>query len=224
MSFGLCQVAPILPEFFAQYPDVVVDLSLNDATVDLIGEGFDIALRIAVLPDSSLIARRLGDVRRHVVAAPSYFDRHGRPTHPAQLAEHRCLGYSYLPTPHVWRFEKPDGQQVSVQLAGPLRANNGEALLPVLLAGLGVAVLPDFIAGQAIADGRLESVLEDWTWPVAGLHLLTPPGGPRPARIEALREFLTSRLSAACRRAGRAPGSVAEHEGAVRVTSLSQTT
>jgi len=137
------------------------------------------------------------------VAAPSYFDRHGRPSHPLQLAEHRCLGYAYLPTPHIWRFSNAKGEEASVRLAGPLRANNGEALLPALLAGLGVAVLPDFIAGPALANGQLESVLEDWTWRTAGLHLVTPPGGPRPARIEVLVEFLASRLSLACRRAGR---------------------
>jgi len=203
MSFGLRQLAPILPEFHALYPDVTIDLNLSDATVDLVGDGFDMALRIAILPDSSLIARRLGDVRRFVVAAPSYFDRRGRPSHPAMLAEHACLGYAYLPTPNVWRFQKADGEQAVLQVAGPLRANNGDALMPALLAGLGVAVLPDFIVGQAIADRQLEVVLEEWTWPVAGLHLITPPGGPRPARIDVLVEFLASRLSLACRRAGR---------------------
>ena len=196
MSFGLIRVAPILPEFLARYPDIVVDLHLSDATVDLIGDGFDAALRIAVLPDSSLVARRLCDVRRHIVAAPSYFGRYGRPSHPVQLGEHRCLAYSYLPTPHLWHFANAKGEEASVRLAGPLRANNGDVLMHALLAGLGVAVLPDFIVGPALADGRLESVLPEWTFPVGGLHLLTPPGGPRPARVEALLAFLVQSLRA----------------------------
>jgi DNA-binding transcriptional LysR family regulator len=194
MSFGLIRVAPILPEFLARYPDIMVDLQLSDATVDLIGEGFDVALRIAVLPDSSLVGRRLCEVRRHIVAAPSYFERYGRPSHPVQLGEHRCLAYSNLPTPHLWHFANAKGEQAAVRLAGPLRANNGDALMHALLAGLGVAVLPDFIVGAALAEGKLESVLPEWTFPVGGLHLLTPPGGPRPARVEALISFLAQTL------------------------------
>jgi DNA-binding transcriptional LysR family regulator len=194
MSFGLTRVTPILPEFFAAYPDIAVDLHLSDATVDLVGEGFDAALRIAILPDSSLVARRLCDVRRHIVAAPSYFDRRGRPSHPAQLAEHSCLGYAYLATPHLWHFANAAGEEISVRVAGPLRANNGDALMPVLLAGAGVAVLPDFIVDPALAEGRLEAVLPDWTLPVGGLHLLTPSGRLRPRRVELLLAFLAARL------------------------------
>ena len=104
MSFGLAHVAPVLPEFLASYPEVTIDLHLGDEIVDLVGGGFDMALRIAALPDSSLIARRLCQVRRLVVGAPAYFDRRGRPTHPAELADHVCLGYAYLPSPEVWRF------------------------------------------------------------------------------------------------------------------------
>jgi DNA-binding transcriptional LysR family regulator len=213
MSFGLIRIAPILPEFLAAYPDIVVDLHLSDATVDLIGEGFDAALRIAVLPDSSLVARRVCDVRRHVVATSSYFDRFGRPKHPAQLGEHRCLGYAYTQTPHLWRFANAAGEEVSVRLAGPLRANNGDALVPALLAGLGIAVLPDFIVGGLLAEGGLEEVLPDWTLPVGGLHLVMPPGGRRPRRVEALLDFLMQRLrpdSMAVSVGGRYKASVGE--------------
>lgn len=198
MSFGLLEVAPLLPEFLTTYPEVSVDLHMSDEAVDLVGLGFDMALRIASLPDSSLIARRIGPVARHVVAAPAYLAARGRPTHPAHLAEHACLGYAYLPTPETWRFVNGAGEEASVRPTGPLRANNAEALLPALEAGLGLAVQPDFIVGESLAQGRLEVVLGDWSPPPVALHLVMPPGGPRPARVEVLAQFLVQRLSVRC--------------------------
>ena len=120
MTFGVRAVAPILPEFLEAYPDVAIDLHLSDAMVDLIGEGFDAGLRIASLPDSSLIARRLCAMPRYTVAAPAYLKRHGRPTHPMHLAQHKCLGYAYLSTPDVWHYTNAAGEQASVRPAGPL--------------------------------------------------------------------------------------------------------
>ena len=196
MSFGLREVALLLPEFLADYPDVSVDLHLSDELVDLIGAGFDAALRIAALPDSSLRARRLRDVSRNLVAAPSYLKRHGQPTHPRDLMHHACLCYAYLPTPDVWRFVNKAGEVVQVRPAGPLRANNADALAPALLAGLGLAVQPDFVVGEAIEDGRLEVVMPDWSPPPIALHLVMPPGDPRPARVEVLAAFLAERLGA----------------------------
>jgi DNA-binding transcriptional LysR family regulator len=195
MTFGTKVVAPLLPEFLAAYPEISIDLSLSDATVDLIGEGFDAAIRIATLPDSSLLARRLCGMPRYIVGAPAYFARHGRPTHPLQLAGHRCLGYTYLSTPGVWHFSNAAGEQASVRPAGPLRVNNGEALLPTLIAGLGIGDLPEFICGEALASGQLEAVLADWSQSESGVYLVTPPGGPRPARVEVLMEFLATRLT-----------------------------
>src|SRR6266404_3374405 len=200
MTFGLKAVAPILPEFLAQYPDVAIDLHLSDAMVDLIGDGFDAGLRIASLPDSSLIARRLCAMPRHTVASPGYLKRHGRPTHPMQLAQHRCLGYAYLSTPDVWHYTNARGEQASVRPAGPLRVNNGEALMPALLAGLGIADLPDFIVGDAIASGAVEVILKDWKQIEGSVHLVMPPGGPRPARVEVLAEFPAKRLANTKRR------------------------
>ena len=191
MTFGVKAVAPLLPEFLAQYPDVSIDLHLSDATVDLIGEGFDVALRIARLPDSSLIARRLCAMPRYTVASPSYLKRYGRPTHPMHLAEHKCFGYAYLSTPNVWHYTNANGDEASVRPAGQLRVNNGEALLPAVIAGLGIADLPEFIVGEAIASGEVEVILKGWKQPEGAVHLLTPPGGPRPARVEVLAEFLT---------------------------------
>ncbi|MGH6680540.1 MAG: LysR family transcriptional regulator, partial [Bradyrhizobium sp.] len=183
MTFGVKKVAPLLPDFLARYPDVSIDLHLSDAAVDLIGEGFDVALRIARLPDSSLIARRLCAMPRYTVAAPSYLKRHGRPTHPMHLAQHKCFGYAYLST-NIWHYTNAAGEQASVRPAGPLRVNNGEAVMPALVAGLGIADLPDFIVGEAIASGEVEGVLKGWKQPEGAVHLVTPPGGPRPARVE----------------------------------------
>jgi DNA-binding transcriptional LysR family regulator len=190
MTFSVKKIAPLLPAFLEQYPEVSIDLHMSDATVDLIGEGFDLALRIATLPDSSLIARRLCAIPRYTVAAPSYLKRHGRPTHPMHLAEHKCLGYAYLATAGTWHYTNAAGEQASVRPAGPLRVNNGEALLPAVVAGLGIADLPDFIVGEAIASGAVEVILKGWTQGEGAMHLVMPPGGPRPARVEVLAEYL----------------------------------
>ncbi|WP_291687683.1 LysR family transcriptional regulator [Bradyrhizobium sp.] len=195
MTFGVRMVAPILPQFLEQYPDVSIDLHLSDAMVDLIGEGFDAGLRIASLPDSSLIARRLCAMPRYTVAAPGYLKRYGRPTHPMHLAQHRCLGYAYLSTAGVWNYTNSKGEQASVRPAGPLRVNNGEALMPALLAGLGIADVPEFIVGDAIASGEVEVILKDWKQPEGAVHLVMPPGGPRPARVEVLADFLAKHFS-----------------------------
>jgi DNA-binding transcriptional LysR family regulator len=191
MTFGVKEVAPILPEFLGQYPDVSIDLHLSDAMVDLIGDGFDAGLRIASLPDSSLIARRLCAMPRYTVASPAYLKRHGRPKHPMHLAEHKCFGYAYLSTPDVWHYTNAKGEQASVRPGGSLRVNNGEALMPALVAGLGIADLPDFIVGDAIASGKVEVILEGWKQAEGAVHLVMPSGGPRPARVEALADFLT---------------------------------
>ena len=195
MTFGVRMVAPILPQFLEQYPDVSIDLHLGDAMVDLIGEGFDMGLRIASLPDSSLIARRLCAMPRYTVAAPAYLKRYGRPTHPMHLAQHRCLGYAYLSTAGVWNYTNAKGEQASVRPAGPLRVNNGEALMPALLAGLGIADVPEFIVGDAIASGEVEVILKDWKQTEGAVHLVMPPGGPRPARVEVLADFLAKQFA-----------------------------
>src|SRR5436853_2381497 len=136
MTFGVKAVAPLLPEFLAAYPEVSIDLHLSDATVDLIGEGFDAGLRIARLPASSLVVRRLCDMPRYLVGSPAYLNKHGRPRHPLHLAQHRCIGYSYTTTPDAWRFTK-NGKSATVRPSGPLRVNNGDALMPALIDGTG---------------------------------------------------------------------------------------
>jgi DNA-binding transcriptional LysR family regulator len=195
MSFGIREVASILPDFLTRYPGVSVDLHLSDALVDVIGDGFDLALRIGTLPDSSLLARRLAPVPLMLVASPAYLDRRGRPVHPSQLAEHECLAYAYLRTRDVWHFANADGEQVVVRPSGPLRVNNGDAMLPAVLAGLGITGLPAFLAREEVAGGRLEHILRDWGALRSSLYLLTPPAGPRPIRVQVLIDFIVQRLS-----------------------------
>ncbi|ABD09187.1 transcriptional regulator, LysR family [Rhodopseudomonas palustris HaA2] len=194
MTFGVKVIAPLLPDFLAAYPEVSIDLHLSDAMVDLIGEGFDAGVRIASLPDSSLVARRLCAMPRYTVASKAYLAQHGRPTHPMHLAAHRCFGYAYLSTPNVWTYTNAEGEQASVRPSGPLRVNNGEAVLPAVIAGLGIADLPEFIVGDAIAAGAVEVILQGWHQREGSVHLVMPPGGPRPARVEVLAAFLADRL------------------------------
>nr|WP_294518047.1 LysR family transcriptional regulator [uncultured Rhodopila sp.] len=195
MSFGVREVAPLLPEFLALYPDVSIDLHLDDALVDVIGDGFDIALRIGMLPDSSLLARRLAAVPGVTVAAPSYLARRGCPAHPAELAAHDCFPYAYLRSPGGWHYANAAGETVTVKPGGRLRVNNGDAVLPAAVAGLGIAALPGFLVREALADGRLVTILTDWHAADSNLYLLTPPGGPQPARVRVLAEFFVRALA-----------------------------
>ena len=195
MSFGLRHVAPALPDFLAAYPDVLVDLQLDDRTIDLVASGVDVALRIADLPDSSLVARRLCPVQRWVVGAPSYFAKHGEPTRPTDLARHVCFGYAYQATGETWRFRHKDGTEEAVTVRSRLTANNADAFAPALEAGEGIALQPDFIAWEAVRDGRLVAVMRDWMAPPIAVHLVTPGGGPRPIRTRVLLDFLAQRFA-----------------------------
>jgi DNA-binding transcriptional LysR family regulator len=208
MSFGLRHVAPVLPAFLAANPEVSIDLQLDDRLVDLIAGGVDVAVRIADLTDSSLIARRLCPVRRWVVGAPAYFERHGIPLHPRDLHTHACLGYLYLVTRETWHFANAAGEQESVTVKGPLSATNADALNAAAEAGLGIALQPDFLVWEAVRDGRLRTVLDDWEAPSLAVHLLTPAGGPRPIRVKVLLDFLVRRFASetAPWAAGAVPG------------------
>ncbi len=196
MSFGLRRVAPILPAFFRLYPEVAIDLHLSDAVIDLVGEGFDAALRIAVLPDSSLVVRKLCPVAPLIVASPVYLAQHGRPAHPRELDGHHCLGYAYRARQDLWRFANAAGEEETVTPTGPLRVTNVDALIPTVLDGIGVAELPEFIAAEFLSDGRMEAILTDWTLPKGAIYFVTPSARARPAKVEALADFLTERLSA----------------------------
>ncbi|WP_176040683.1 LysR family transcriptional regulator [Burkholderia stabilis] len=197
LSFGTRWVAPLLPEFFGLYPDIAVDLHLTDAQSDLIGDGFDAALRIAILEDSSLVARLIAPVRRFVVASPAYLARHGRPRHPQELGAHACLTYTNRSQRDVWRFTRKNGETCAVTPGGMLRGTSVEALLPTVLAGLAITELPEFVATQYFADRQLEPVLTDWRLPEGGLYFVTPSARARPAKVGALADFFIARLATA---------------------------
>lgn len=197
MSFGIAHLAPILPEFLLEYNEISIDLHLGDEVTDLIAGGYDLTLRIAALPDSSLRARRLCEVRRLLVGTPEYFQRHGCPTHPRDLEAHAALIYSYLPSPNVWRFIHADEGEYAVTVAGRLRVNNADALDPALFAGLGLAIQPEFLVWRELAAGTLESVMADWSPPPISLHIVTPPSGLRPARVNVLIDYLAQRFATA---------------------------
>jgi hypothetical protein len=186
----------LLPEFFRRYPEIAVDLHLTDAQTDLIGEGYDAALRIAVLADSSLVARLITPVRRFLVASPAYIASQGAPQHPRELASHRCASYANRAKRDVWRFvHQETGEETSVTPAGPLRGTSAEALLPTVLAGLAITELPEFIATQYFPDGQLEPLLPAWRQPEGGLYFVTPTARARPAKVSALADFLIAALT-----------------------------
>lgn len=195
MSYGALHIAPLLADFLAEYPEIRIDIDLSDERVDIIERGFDLAVRIASLPDSSLRSRRIGDVTGWVVASPDYLERNGTPRHPNDLTEHACISYTNLANPRLWRFQGIAGEEIAVEVDGPLFANSGDAMLPALRAGIGIARLPDFIVNPDLEKGTLVSVLPEWSDDNGGIHLLTPPGRHRPARVEALIAFLAARLA-----------------------------
>ncbi|MBW7851513.1 MAG: LysR family transcriptional regulator [Rhodospirillales bacterium] len=194
MSFGILHLAPAVPEFAARHPDITVDLTLNDRVVDLVEEGYDVAVRIARLPDSTLVARRLAPSRRLLCASPDYLARHGVPQRPADLKGHNCLLYTSATTrPEDWRFTGPDGE-VSVRVSGTLRANNGDVLRAAAVAGLGLALLPSFLAGPDLCAGRLRAVMPDYGDDGGAVYAVYPGGRYLSAKVRAFVDFLAARF------------------------------
>jgi DNA-binding transcriptional LysR family regulator len=160
-SFGRERIIPLLPEFLSQYPRISVDIVLTDRVVDLIEEGFELAIRAGNLPSSSMIARSLGLIERVVVGTPAYFSKHGTPETPAELVSHNALIYTAMATPTRWEFESEHGRQV-VEVDGTIRSNDLDSLYDLVLTGAGIAAVPDWLAAADIAAGRLRSVLADY--------------------------------------------------------------
>ena len=190
MSFGVTHLGPVLPGFMAEHPEVTLDLHFSDALTDVVADGFDLALRISSLPDSSLLARRLCAVRILLVGAPAYFAQHGQPAHPRELASHRALRYVHARVGEAWRFRHARDGEFAQVVPSALRVNNAEALVPALRAGLGLALQPEFLAWEDLRAGRLVQALPAWQVDPIALHIVTPPGRAKPARVQALVEYL----------------------------------
>jgi DNA-binding transcriptional LysR family regulator len=188
LSFGVTRLAPAMAAFAAAYPRVSIDLSFSDRFVDLVGEGFDAAIRIGILSDTSHVARRLGAIEAFVVASPAYLEQHGRPEKPQALADHECLCYSGAAR-ETWQF-RSGRKWLSVRPQGRFRADNGEALRAAAVAGLGITALPDFLLEESLTQGKLVRILESYPMPEGSIQLLRPGGGTAPARVAALGDFL----------------------------------
>ena len=193
MSFGIRHLAAALPDYLSAFPEVTVDLALNDRVVDLVDEGFDVAIRIRRLDDSSLIARRLAPCRRVVCAAPSYLAARGEPRTPAELAGHDCLAYTYSATGDVWEFTGPDGPE-TVRIKGRLRANNGDALGSAAVAGYGIIIQPTFIVSEQLAAGALRAILTGYRLGETPIYAVWPPGRHVSAKLRSFVDFLATRF------------------------------
>ncbi len=193
MTFGTMHLAPAVPAYLEAWPDVSIDMTLNDRVVDLLEEGFDVAVRIGRLADSSLVARRLAPCRMLACAAPAYLARRGRPRVPHELGLHDCLGYAYASNRETWEFAAPDGP-LQVRIKGRLRVNNGEALVAAAVAGLGIVMTPSFMASAELADGRLVPVLGDWPSPERGIYAVWPHGRHLSAKVRSFVDFLAGRF------------------------------
>jgi len=193
VSFGIQHIAPAIPAFMERHPDLRVDIDLNDRMVDLIEEGYDVAVRILKLSDSTLIARNLAPFRRVVCASPGYWRRHPMPRTPQGLKGHNCLLYTYQQSQEEWRFQGPQGA-MAVKVSGNLRANNGNVLLAAALGGSGVCVLPAFIAGGDLRAGRLVAALRDFEEADLSIYAVYPHARHLSAKVRALVDFLALRF------------------------------
>ena len=194
MSFGIQHLGPALSDFLGAYPELSVDMVLNDRQVDLVEEGFDVGLRIGKLADSSLIARRLAPCRHMLCAAPSYLSSAPTPALPEDLRALSCLHYSYLSDGQTWRFTGPEGTR-KVTVSGRLRVNNGDLLKDAAVEGLGIALLPTFILGEDLRAGRLVQVLKDWK-PVIDIavHAVYPASRNLSPKVRVFIDFLSERF------------------------------
>lgn len=193
MSFGTLHLSPLIPRFLAAHPEVLIELELNDRVVDLVAEGFDLAIRIGTLPDSSLVAHRIALIEMLTCASPNYLQRRGEPDSPAALKDHDALLYGHQR--HVeWQYrvnDKPRGVAVS----GRLCANNGEIIRDAACAGLGLVQLPTFIVADAIERGELVTVLDAFRPPPIGVHTIYPGHRQMSVAVRAFADFMRSSLA-----------------------------
>ena len=191
-SFGLLHLAPLWVEFMAQHPKVTLDVTLADRVVDLVEEGFDMAVRIARLPNSSLVSRQLTSTRLVLCASPAYLQARGTPTHPAELADHDVLAYSLFSMGEQWAFTGPAGgpDVVSVKVTPRLRTNSGDTCRAAALADQGVIYQPAFLVGPDLRAGRLVELLSDWHGPTLDIHAVYPSRTHLSGKVRAMVDFL----------------------------------
>lgn len=194
VSFGVLHVAPALATYLDRYPEVSVDLTLNDRVIDLLEDGTDLAIRIGQLADSSLVARRLAPCRVILCAAPSYLAAHGTPAHPADLSRHRCIGYAYGANRDEWVLQGPGGE-ARARIGARLQINNGDAIQAAIREGYGISLQPDFIAADDLAAGRVVQVLPEWRLPEIAIHAVYPPARTLSAKVRSFVDFLVERFA-----------------------------
>ncbi len=185
MSFGIQHMGKLLADYQNKYPKMKIDLTLHDRQIDLVEEGYDLALRIAKLKDSSLIARRLAPCHLVMCASPAYLQEHGEPKKPSDLKKHQCLLYAYSDSVKNWMFEDKEGKKKQISVDGSLYANNGNLICNALINGMGIARLPTFIIGDAIRKGEAKIILDDWRPEPQNISLLYPSSRHLSAKVRA---------------------------------------
>lgn len=196
VTFGIRRLAPLWGAFRDLHPQVRLDITLADRVVDLVEEGYDLAIRIGTLSSSSLIGRRLAVERLRVCASPEYLAAHGTPSHPAELSEHSVVAYSYWSAGDEWSLQGAEGP-ISVRTRPCISTNNGDTCRAAALAGQGIVLLPDFIVGDDIEAGRLIELLPDYTAGELGVHAVYPSRRHVAPKIRAMLAFLSEQLGGA---------------------------
>ncbi|RKH01688.1 LysR family transcriptional regulator [Corallococcus sp. CA053C] len=190
VSFGILHLAPLWPGFLRKYPDVALDVALNDRVVDIIDEGYDLAVRVSRAGSTTHVARKLATSQNIVCAAPSYLRRRGRPKVPADLGEHACLGYSYSATADEWSLVDDTGKALSVKVRCVMHANNGDTLRAAALAGTGISWQPTFLIAEDLKQGRLVRVLPTYRMPDIDVLALYPSRRHVSAKVRVMVDFL----------------------------------
>lgn len=195
MSFGVLHIAPAIDTFLRCYPALTLDLQLDDRLVDVVEEGFDCAVRIKSLTDSTLVAKKLAPCRQAVCATPAYLAQHGSPRTPDELRAHRCLVYTYRAKPLEWEFTAPNGENIRIAISGALHSNSGLANREVALRDGGLLIVPTFYIGDDLRSGRLQAVLEDYTpLPEANIYAVYPERRNLSPKVRAFIDFLAARF------------------------------
>ena len=190
-DFGKHMLSPLLSQFLEQYPKVTINMELNNRYVELVSEGYDMAIRVGELEDTNLRARKLLDIQQRMVASPIYLEKYGHPTRIDDLNEHRLLHYSNRTNGSVWTLTAPSGEKRQVRTSGGLSINDGQSLLHAAIAGLGIAYLPCFLHEDAIENGSVEHVMPDLPADIQGIYAVYPPGRFTQPKVRAFIDFLT---------------------------------